>query len=249
MSTTSVRTPFLDADSFAREEMESVPPVRAASGPWSPFLSVYEAEEGENQADQPLREAYAALVNDLYDEEFDEALFELLTSARAIHEDHLTAGHSLAEADRIVTQHFSELVRESDSVLDRMTREFGARDAVALEGELETFADNYVPAAPLEPEFEEFLGKLIKKVGKGVKSVAKAAAKGVASFALGPVLNKIKALVKPLLNQVLQKAIGKLPVAVQPTARKLAERLGLAPKPPAPVAGTRCRGRNGYGRG
>ena len=234
MSTTSVRTPFLDADSFAREEMESVPPVRA-SGPWSPFLSVYEAEEGENQADQPLREAYAALVNDLYDEEFDEALFELLTSARTIHEDHLTAGHSLAEADRIVTQHFSELVRESESVLDRMTREFGARDAVALEGELETFADNYVPAAPLEPEFEEFLGKLIKKVGKGVKSVAKAAAKGVASFALGPVLNKIKALVKPLLNQVLQKAIGKLPVAVQPTARKLAERLGLAPKPPAPV--------------
>jgi hypothetical protein len=234
MSTTSVRTPFLDADSFAREEMESVPPVRAASGPWSPFLSVYEADEGENQADEPLREAYAALVNDLYDEEFDEALFELLTSARTIHEDHLTAGHSLAEADRIVTQHFSELVRESESVLDRMTREFGARDAVALEGELEAFADNYVPAAPLEPEFEDFLGKLIKKVGKGVTSVAKAAAKGVASLALGPVLNKIKALVKPLLNQVLQKAIGKLPVAVQPTARKLAERLGLAPKPPAP---------------
>ncbi len=129
-------------------------------------------------------------------------------------------------------------MRESESVLDRMTREFGARDAVALEGELETFADNYVPATPLEPEFEEFLGKLIKKVGKGVKSVAKAAAKGVASLALGPILNKIKALVKPLLNQVLQKAIGKLPVAVQPTARKLAERLGLAPKPPAPAVAT-----------
>ncbi len=78
-----------------REEMESAPPVRAANGPWSPFLSVYEADEGESQADQPLREAYATLVNDLYDEEFDEALFELLTSARTIHEDHLTAGHSL----------------------------------------------------------------------------------------------------------------------------------------------------------
>ncbi len=105
------------------------------------------------------------------------------------------------------------------------------------------------PATPLEPEFEDFLGKLIKKVGKGVKSVAKAAAKGVASLALGPVLNKIKALVKPLLNQVLQKAIGKLPIAVQPTARKLAERLGLAPKPPAPVVTSDAGAGNGYGRG
>ena len=35
----------------------------------------------------------------------------------------------------------------------------------------------------------------------------------------------------------MQKAIGRLPVAVQPIARKLAERLGLAPKPaPAPPA-------------
>ncbi len=99
MSTTSVRTPFLDADSFAREEMESVPPVRAASGPWSPFLSVYEADEGENQADQPLREAYATLVNDLYDEEFDEALFELLTSAQ-IHSRGPPHGRSLPRRGR-----------------------------------------------------------------------------------------------------------------------------------------------------
>jgi hypothetical protein len=40
-----------------------------------------------------------------------------------------------------------------------------------------------------------------------------------------------------LLNRVMQKAIGRLPVAVQPVARKLAERLGLAPKAaPAPSA-------------
>ena len=69
-------------------------------------------------------------------------------------------------------------------------------------------------------------------------------------------LDKIKALIRPLLNQVMQKAIGRLPVAVQPIARKLAERLGLAPKPrqlraprrqPTPALRTRhadagCRG-------
>ena len=46
------------------------------------------------EADEPLREAYATLVNDLYDEEFDESLFELLTSARGLHQDHLASGHS-----------------------------------------------------------------------------------------------------------------------------------------------------------
>ena len=53
------------------------------------------------------------------------------------------------------------------------------------EREVDQFADTYVPAAPLEPEFEDFLGKLVKKIGKGVKSVAKTAAKGVATLGLG----------------------------------------------------------------
>ena len=60
MSMTSVRTPFLDADSFAREEMESAPPVRAASGPWSPFLSVYEAERAKPGGSAAARGVYGA---------------------------------------------------------------------------------------------------------------------------------------------------------------------------------------------
>ena len=56
---------------------------------------------------------------------------------------------------------------------------------------------------------------------------------------LGPILNQIKALIKPLLDQVLQKAIGKLPEAVQPVAQKLAEKLGFsAPKPAEPATRT-----------
>jgi hypothetical protein len=46
-----------------------------------------------------------------------------------------------------------------------------------------------------------------------------------AKLGLGPILEKLKALVKPLLKRVIQTAIGKLPVALQPVARKLAERL------------------------
>ena len=243
MSTTSVRTPFLDADSFAREEMESVPPVRAASGPWSPFLSVYEADEGENQADQPLREAYAALVNDLYDEEFDEALFELLTSARDLHEDHLASGHSLAEADRIVTQHFSQLMRESE-VDDRQRWRASLARAMRLrvEREFETFAERYVPATPLEPEFEDFLGKLVKKIGKGVEVGREGRRQGRRDA--WPRADSRQdqgarqAAAEPGAAEGHREAAGRGPADWRASSR---ERLGLAPKPPGASGGRPMR--------
>jgi hypothetical protein len=234
MTTAIARAPFLDMQSFFREESETPPAARSGAPAWSPFISVYESDEGENPADEPAREAYSALVTDLYDEEFDESLFELLTSARGLHQDHIASGHSLADADRIVTQHFSQLMRESESMLDAMAREFGSRESVTMDREMDLFAETYAPASALEPEFQDFLGKLVKKIGRGVRSIAKKAV----TLGLGPILNRIKALVRPLLNNVLQKAIGRLPEALQPAARNLAARLGLGPKPapPAPAA-------------
>jgi hypothetical protein len=234
-------TPFVDMPSFVREEGEV--PVTPPSGgaPWSPFLSVYEQIEGEAPFEDPVREAYVSVVQELYDEEFDESLFELLTDARNLHSDHLGSGHSQEDADRLVAQHFSDLIRESESAIDTMAREFGSRDDERVQQEIESFAEQYAGPSTLEPAFEDFLGKLLKKVAKGVKAVAGKAVQGIAKIGLGPILSKIKALIRPLLNRVMQKAIGRLPVAVQPIARKLAERLGLAPKaapapPPAPSA-------------
>ena len=235
MANGNAYTPFVDMPSFVREEGEApaVPPP-SGGAPWSPFLSVYEQIEGEAAFEDPVREAYVSVVQDLYDEEFDESLFELLTDARNLHSDHLTSGHSQEDADRLVAQHFSDLIRESESAIDTMAREFGSRDDELVQRELESFAERYAPPSTLEPAFEEFLGKLIKKVAKGVKAVAGKAVQGIAKIGLGPVLAKIKSLIRPLLNRVMQKAIGRLPVAVQPIARKLAERLGLAPKPAPP---------------
>src|SRR5438067_420932 len=105
--------PFLDVSSFEREVDEAPPPPpppsSAPGGTWSPFVSVYEG--GDDEADAPLREAYTTVVNELYDEEFDESLYELLTDARALHESHVAAGNSSADADRLVTQHFAQLAR------------------------------------------------------------------------------------------------------------------------------------------
>src|SRR4029077_10481431 len=85
------------------------------------------------------------------------------------------------------------------------------------------------PGGSLSPEFENFFGKWKKKLAGVVKKVAKFAGKAV-KLGLGPVLNKIKALVKPLLNKVLQMAIGKLPEAVRPAAQQLAEKI-FGPRP------------------
>ncbi len=201
-------------------------------------MSVYELEDGESALDGPVREAYSTLVNDLYDEEFDEALFELLTDARSLHQDHLASGRSPSEADRLVTQRFSQLARESEAMVDAMAREFGPRDETRIvEQEVETFFEQYLPSVQVDPAFENFFGKLIKKVGKVVKKVASKAWQGIKKIGLGPILAKIKALIKPLLDRVLQKAIGKLPEVLQPAAQRLAEKLGFAvPKPAEPAA-------------
>jgi hypothetical protein len=127
-------------------------------------------------------------------------------------------------------------MRESESMIDAMAREFGSRDPVSVDRELDEFAERYTPGAALEPEFQDFLGKLVKKIGKGVKAIAKVAVKGITTLGLGPILGRIKALVRPMLNKVLMAAIGKLPPSVQPLAHSLAQRLGLAPKPPVAPA-------------
>ncbi|MGC4093007.1 MAG: hypothetical protein QM756_34995 [Polyangiaceae bacterium] len=235
MAVGNVSVPFLSFQSFVTEVAEPQRlEARSTPAGRSPFVSVYELEEAENSYD-PLREAYSSLVDELHDEEFEEALFEVVSDARVLHRSHLAAGNSGADADRIVTQHFARLTREAEGALDVIQREFGARDEATLgESEVETFFEAFAPSSA-EPSFENFLGKLVKKVGGAMKKVAGKALQGIKKFGLGFVLGKLRALMQPFLQRVLLKVIGKLPVAVRPAARTLAGKLGL-PLPPEPSA-------------
>jgi hypothetical protein len=234
VSVANARAPFLDFQSFATAEAETAEPeVRALPSSRSPFISVYELVEGESTYDDPVREAYAEIINELHDEEFDEALFELQTHARALHDDHLSNGASRNEADRALTQHFSQLIRESEAMVDAVVREFGSRDQTEIiESELEAFAERYSSSMTLDPEFENFFGSLFKKIGGVVKKVASKAWQGIKMLGLGPILKRIKALIKPLLSNVLQHAIGKLPANLRPAAQLLAQKLGFAAPEP-----------------
>lgn len=238
MTHSNSRTPFLDVQSF--ELTEEVPIVERKPLPSrSPFLSVYELESGEADYSDPSREAYATIVDDLYDEEFDEALSELVAEARGIHDEHLASGSSPVESERLLSQHFAQLCRESEEMISHLAQQTSRTEQTGLdESEVDSFTESYTPSVSLEPAFEQFFRKLGKKIGRAVKKVGSAALKGVKNLALGPILNRIKALIRPLLNNVLQKAIGKLPQSIQPMARQLASKLGVAiPGAPADTGG------------
>lgn len=225
MNQGNVATPFIEMRSFVREEPE-VFETEAPSAPLgSPFISVYELE-GHEELFNPEQEAYSTLVQELYDEEFDEALFELMVEVRGLHEEHMVSESPNVEGERLLHQHFNQLIREAEAVVTAFEREFGEHDIGNLdEAELDSFAERYSPTTPMSPEFEAFLGGWAKKLAKGVKGLAKKAGKFALKIGLGPILNRIKPFVKIILDKVLKKAIGHLPESLRPAALQLAERI------------------------
>ena len=244
MSAATDRAPFLAFDSFAVDAQPETPATaRSAAPSRSPFLSVYELEHGEDPQTETLRETYAMLMNELDDEEFDEALFELQCRGRAMHDGQLALGKSRDEADRMVAMHFARLTQASQDMVDGMAREFAGREPNSmLEQEIDTYAEAYTPPAQVEPEFEQFFGKIIRKVAGAAKTLVKKGIQGVTQLALGPALNLLKGAIKPILKRVLEWAIGKLPAALQPVAQSLAQKLGFAKAAPAPQQAAQADG-------
>jgi len=227
------QSPFLDVRSFSTEdENQSVVSSETSFSSFSPFLSRYESEEGGFV--DPEAEEYAAFLNELYDTEFDEALSALVSEATAIYETQFPYEQESPtavgyQAERLLTQHFAPLVAEVESRLEALAKELSQRDPNMLtEDEIETIVDRFQPSGDLAPNFEDFFGKIWKGVKKVAKKAVGLAKKGIslaAKIGLGPVLNKLKALIKPLLKRVIQYAIGRLPMPLQPVARKLAQKL------------------------
>jgi hypothetical protein len=191
----------------------------------SPFRSVYELESAEGTVDPEAEEAMEFL-DELYDEEFDESLFELVNEATELYEDQFESeyGDPLVQkmqAMRLLEQHFAPLIQEAETFLDRLAQKAEQLASSPLgESELETFVNHYELQNQLSPSFENFLGGLINKVKKAAKSGFKA----LGGLGLKTILKKLQVLLNPLLKKVLQVAINKLPVALRPVAEQLAKR-------------------------
>ena len=158
----SVVSPFLDTIGFAGEEPEPAQPREAPTNGYrldTPFRSVYELEDRDGRI-EPGAETFAPFLAELYDEEFDEAVFELINEAADLHEARfqgelgVSGGQAIA-AERLLEQHFAPLVREAETLLEAMADGVAQHDLDAMsEVELETFFDQYQPTI-LRTEFKQ----------------------------------------------------------------------------------------------
>ncbi len=236
MSTYTSQSPFLDVQSFALKEGEASDASLATQEvPFTPFLSLYETEEGGALTD-PEADEFVGFLNELYEQEFDESLFELVDEAAALVDGNIATEQdedpktSAYAAERVLDQHFAPLVNEAQAMIGTVASQLSQHQHPngLTETELDSLVDHYRPSEQLNPTFENFFGKLKKLVKKAVKKGVALAKKGIsvaAKLGLGPILNKLKSLIKPLLKKVIKTAISRLPSQFQPLAKKLAERI------------------------
>jgi hypothetical protein len=187
-------------------------------------------------------EAFNALRAEFEDDEFAEALEALTDEAAA---RHLTAAGTWSQeseglqlASSEAEQWMEVVASQADRLLAELEAHFGERPAdTVTEAEIDAvagfsqFAHEHL--GPIDAQ-EQFLGKLVSKVKKVVTGVGKLVKKGIGAVTkllpLGKLFGFLRKLVRPLLERVLAKAIGKLPADLQPIARKLADRFGKGAK-------------------
>jgi hypothetical protein len=201
----------------------------------TPFAAEYYGESPQDRTGAQFLE----VLHQLEDGEFEEALADLVQEAAATHSvqvRQLGEGPVQTEVgERMLGEWLAPLATAAEQMLDEVARAVELVDPGSVgEDELDRLLEVPVPGGEtLEPVFEEFLGRLLDKAKKVAKGAVDLARKGVdavsRSLPLGPVMQQLRRLVRPLLERVLRFALDKLPASVRPLARTLARRfLGTA---------------------
>jgi hypothetical protein len=226
----SIANPFAESEMLGPSEAldES---LAIGFTPWNenitPFAETVSGIGQESDAARLFSEAFS----ELRDEAFDEALASLAEETEQAVADRFTneTPATAAERERFGDAHLSGVRFEAEQYLQSLEEGLAVVDVQSLsEEQLDAALDRFDPqlGGELTPAGEEFIGGLVRKAKKAVKFVANTAKKvgSLAGKLLGPVLKRLHGLVKPLLRRVLSFAIGRLPAALQPAARKLAAR-------------------------
>ena len=212
--------PFVDVGSFETPREATIRRL----GLSSPFIEAFAYDDSSSGA--ATRDAVRRVLHaELYDEELDEAIYELVgeTASSAIN------GADPQFAASTARLKLTPLADEIEDYVQRVAAHFGDRDAsVIAEGEIDEAFSRVGAQLQPTPGFEHLFGGIVnavKKAAKGAANLAKKGLQAAARFGLGPILQKLSLLVRPLLERVLKAAIHRLPVAVQPAARRLATKL------------------------
>lgn len=187
------------------------------------------------------------LLGELRDERFEAAVAGLAEETEQAVDERFQGEAALYAPDRerFARSWLAPLQFEAEQYLSALESGLTEVSVGELgEDELDARLDAFDPQiGGLSPAGEEFIGALVRKAKKVVRSVAKVAKTAVKvavpllSPLLAPVLKRLRGLIQPLLERVLRFAIGRLPAPLQPAARTLAQRLLKAvPNAPAPAA-------------
>jgi hypothetical protein len=219
------------------EVFESAVPAPTPATLESPFGSGYAREPDRGEAEL-LAEAAQETLAELEDEDFTDALEALVDEAAARHladAGSWSVPPSDAQAHELLQQWIEPLATQAERALDTLAEQLGGIDVHSVgEGEVAQLLDSTGEYGSTGNEvFDNFLGSLLRKAKSAVSGAVSLARRGLDAVGkllpIGVILGKLKALVRPLLDKVLQAAIGRLPASVQPIARTLAAKLGLGP--------------------
>lgn len=268
--TESYVSPFAGLSSLTEAGADSSEDAPDASEE-SPFDSYYATESpfGEDTDTEADEQATfeSDFLEELHDEEFDEALEQLLNegAARALAAtQQWSATPSDAEARATLDEWITPLVTEWERAIDGLAAGLENADLHGIaEQELDELLGSLENPSALDSEvLENFVGRLVRKarrfvtqklrdVGKfvkdpikGVLAVAKSGIQTIGKHVIGPLLARLKkvglALLKGVVAKLLKPLTRILPSAVRPLVPILAKRLGVgeAPDEAADEAGT-----------
>ncbi len=239
-------SPFLETIDVRESHSEAEEVVIGeVAAPWaaqaeSPFSRDSVNAEGENLA---AAEAVYELLSELEDEGFTPAVYEMAAEAEQSVVAESPAGMISQEVAGAALQqryerHFAMFTAEAERMHNAVAEGFANFELNnASEAELEAMVARFVPtlATPLPPAQEQFLGKLVRTVGRAVSGAVRFVKRGVQAVGRGiatvgrtvimPLLRRLGALIKPMIRRVIQFLMGRLPPAVRPIAQTLGRKL------------------------
>jgi hypothetical protein len=182
----------------------------------SPFAEALEGggEEG----------AVAALVTELEDESFEDAVEALVDEAAALQ---LASGESEAPGG-LMDAWSARLTADADRLLEHLEEAFAQRSPESVTGaEIDLAASRFLAEAT-SPAAEQFLGGLASKIKSGLNAVAGAGLGVLGRFTgLAQLTGIVRKLVGPLVRRVVATALGRIPASLRGPATALAQRLGV----------------------
>jgi hypothetical protein len=231
-------TPFADVSVTREEPSQSEPTGNYYSNflPQfeSPFLQTYEASD-VGSATSPHAGEFVQFLGELDDSEFSNNLYELAAELEDTWSSKISNEIAMGErfvpfATQQAAEYFRPLITASEGMIDRVSQQFSGNNlADHSESEIERFFTDMEFNHPgFSPAQEQLFGSLWKKVKSVVKKGIDFAKKGVTVLGkflpMNIILNKLKGLIRPLLEKVLKFAIGKLPKNLQEHAQALANK-------------------------